>query len=60
MLCPDLNIFKANQLESTFVEIINPKNSNIVIGCLYKHSNMDDLDFKINYLSQVFKILSKE
>ena len=22
---PDLNIYKANQLESTFVEIINPK-----------------------------------
>ena len=34
---PDLNIYKANQLESTFVEIINPQKSNIVIGCLYKH-----------------------
>ena len=34
---PDRNIYKANQLESTFVEIINPQKSNIVIGCLYKH-----------------------
>ena len=34
---PDLNIYKVNQLESTFVEIINPQKSNIVIGCLYKH-----------------------
>ena len=30
---PDLNIYKANQLESTFAEIINPK-KNIVFGCL--------------------------
>ena len=52
--CPDLNIYKAKQLESTFVEIINPKKSNIVIGCLYKHPNMDVLDFKNNYLSQIF------
>ena len=51
---PDLNVYKANQLESTFVEIINPKKSNIVIGCLYKHLNMDVLDFKSNYLRQIF------
>ena len=55
---PDLNIYKANQLESTFVEIINPQKSNIVIGCLYKHPNMDVLDFK--NLNQIFEILSKE
>ena len=57
---PDLNVYKANQLESTFVEIINPKKSNIVIGCLYKHPNMDVLDFKNNYLRQIFEIVSKE
>ena len=57
---PDLNIYKANQLESTFGEIINPQKSNIVIGCLYKHPNMDVLDFKNNYLSQIFENVSKE
>ena len=57
---PDLNIYKANQLESTFVEIINPKKSSIVIGCPYKHPNMDVFYFKSNYLSQVFEIVSKE
>ena len=57
---PDLNVYKANQLESTFVDIINPKKSNIVIGCLYKHPNMDVLDFKNNYLRQIFEIVSKE
>ena len=57
---PDLNVYKTNQLESTFNEIINPKKSNIVIGCLYKHPNMDVLDFKNNYLRQIFEIISKE
>ena len=57
---PDLEIYKSNQLEATFVEIINPKKSNIVIGCIYKHQNMDVTDFKNNYLSQIFEIVSKE
>ena len=56
----DLNIYKFNQLESTFVERINPKKSNIVIGCIYKHPNRDVPDFKNNCLNQVFEIVSKE
>ena len=56
----DLNIYKSNQLESTFVEIINPKKSKIFIGCIYKHPNMDVSDFKNYYLSQIFEIVSKE
>ena len=57
---PHLNIYKANQLESTFVETINPQKSIIVIGCVYKHPNMDVLDLKNSYLNQIFEILSKE
>ena len=53
---PDLKIYKANQLEYTFVEIINPQKSNIAIGCLYKYPNMDVLDFKNNYLNQILEI----
>ena len=55
---PDFNIYKSNQLESTFVEIINPKKSNIAIGCIYKHPNMDVLDFKNNCLSHNFETVS--
>ena len=25
------------------------------MGCLYKHPNMDVLDFKNNYLNQIFR-----
>ena len=57
---PGLNIYKANQLESMFVEITHPKKSNIAIGCFYKHPNMDVLDFKNNCLNQIFDIVSKE
>ena len=39
---------------------MNPKKSNIVISCLYKHPNMDVLDFKNNYLNQIFEIVFKE
>ena len=31
----DLNIYKKFELESTFVEIINPK-SNIIVGTIYR------------------------
>ena len=54
---PDLNIFKSNQLESTFVEI---KKSNIVIGCIYKNADIDVLDFKNNYLHQIVETVPKE
>ena len=48
------------KLTTKFVEIINPKKSNTVIGCLYKHPNMDVFDFKNNNLNQILGILSKE
>ena len=55
----DLNLNLANQLESTFVEIINSRKSNIV-GRLYKHPSMDISDFNKNYLNTLLDKLSKE
>ena len=46
----DLSSNKANQLESTFIEIINSRKRNIIVGCLYKH-NTDVFDFNKNYLN---------
>ena len=56
----DLNLYKANQLESTFTEIINSKKSNKIVGCLYKHSVMDITDFNKNYLNSLLDKISKE
>ena len=55
----DLNMCKKTQLESTFIEIINSKKSSIIVNCVYKHPNMDVLDF--NYLiNQLLDKISKE
>ena len=44
--CPnDLNIYKKNELESTFIEIVNPKKLNIIVGVIYRHPFMDITDF---------------
>ena len=56
----DLNLYKANQLESTFFEIINSKKNNIIDGCFYKHPVMDVADFNKSYLNPLLGKLSKE
>lgn len=39
----DLNIYRNNELESTFIEIINPECQ--IFCCIYKHASMDVGDF---------------
>ena len=34
--CNDLNIYKKNELESTFIEIVNPQKTNIIVGVIYR------------------------
>ena len=47
----DLNIYKSNEMEFTFIEILNPKKSYIIIGFIYKYPLMDLNGFKTNYLN---------
>ena len=57
----DLNLYKANQPESTFIEIINSKKINIIVLCLYKHPVMDVANFNENFcLNPLPDKLSKE
>ena len=49
--CSDLKIYKKLELESTFIEIINPKKFNIIIGVIYKYPKMHVPDFKNNFLN---------
>ena len=44
----DLNIYNKNKLESTFIETVNPKKSNIIVGVIYRHPCMDLTDFNCN------------
>ena len=58
--CNDLNIYKKNELESTFIEIVKPKKTNIIVGVIYRHPSMDLTDFNCNYLNQLLENISKE
>ena len=47
-------------MESTFIEIANPRKSNIIAGVIYKHPSMDLADFNCNYLNKLLENTSKE
>ena len=49
----DLNIYEKSELESTFIEIVNPRKSNIIVGIIYRHQSMNLNDFNCNYLSKL-------
>ena len=59
-LCNDLNIYRNNELKSTFVEIVNPRNLNIIVRVIYRHPSMDLTDFNTNYLNRLLENISKE
>ena len=54
--CNDINIY---WMESTFIEIANPKKS-IIVGVIYRHPSMDFTDFNCNYLNKLLQNISKE
>ena len=47
-------------LESVFIEIICPNTSNLIIGCLYKHTLLHIGDFNRNCISPLLHKLSKK
>ena len=51
----DLNIYKKNEMESTFIEIVNPEKSNILVGAIYRHPSMDLADFNCSYLNNLLE-----
>ena len=56
----DLEIYESKELESRFIEIINKKTSNDIVGVIYRHPKMDTnvfIDKKLNYITN---ILAKE
>ena len=57
---PDLQLYKTKELESVFVEVSNPRGKNYLIGCIYRHPNMDVTEFNNLYLDRLFEKISKE
>ena len=53
------NIYKKNELESTIIEIVNPRKLNIIVGVIYRHPSMDLTNFNCNYLNKLLENISK-
>ena len=49
----DLCIYKSTELESTFIEILNPKKINVIVGCIYRHTHMDLNEFNDYYINSL-------
>ena len=58
--CSDLNVYKKFELESTFIEIINSRKSNIIVGVIYRHPTMDVTNFSNNFSNNLLKKINKE
>ena len=56
----DLNIYKKNELESTFIEILNSSGKNIIVGCIYRHPCMHLPEFNNIYLKDLLENLPHE
>ena len=56
----DLCIYKSREFESIFIEILNPKKTNAIVGCIYCHPHMDLNEFNDYYFNNLLDKLSKE
>ena len=57
----DLKLYKEREIESTFLEIIEPNNKkNKIIGCIYKHPTVPVTEFTNDYIGSRLEKLSCE
>ena len=47
-------------IESTFIKILNKKEKNLIIGCVYKHHKDEVKDFTNNHMMPLLDKLSNE
>ena len=56
----DLEVYASKELESSFVEIVNKKTSNAIVGVIYRHPKMNPTEFTETKLTHVVDKLTKE
>ena len=56
----DLKLYHPGKTESTFIEIICSKSTNVIVGCIYKHPTLHINDFKSDFISPLLLKLQKE
>ena len=53
-------MYKSKEIESTFTGLFNHKNSNMVIGCIYRHLKVPVTEFAGDYLVPLRKVIQRE
>ena len=55
----DLNLYREKEIESTFVEVIEPnkRNKSKIIGCVYKHPNVAVAEFTSDFINPLLEKL---
>ena len=56
----DLCIYKSTELESTFIEILSQKETNVIVCCIYRHPHMSLNEFNDYYINNLLDKLSQE
>ena len=56
----DLRLYDPRKIESTFIEIICSKSTNVIVGCIYKHCTLPINDFTNDFISPLLLKLQKE
>ena len=56
----DLRLYDPVQIESTFIEIICSKSTNVIVGCIYKHPTLPINYFTNDFISPLPLKLQKE
>ena len=57
---PDLTVYRKKELESLFIEIVNPREANDIVGVIYRHPCMNPSIFTDDYLKDIVDRLSSE
>ena len=56
----DLKLYKSRELESVFIEVINEKDSNDILGVMYRHPSMNESEFINEHLKTITDKISNE
>ena len=56
----DLFIYKSTEIGSTFIEILSPKKTIVIVGCIYGHPHMNLNEFNDYYINNLLNKLSME
>ena len=56
----DLKLYKSKEIESTFLEIIENNQKNVIVGCLYKHPGVAIQEFTNGFICPLLEKLLTE